>query len=208
MQLSIPETGFGFDIGSRRSDDLDRRLLELVAAAEEPTVLDIGCGAAQAALRLAAAGAIVTALDQYDFSEHIPESARSVCRFVLGDVRQCADITPGEFDFVVAQRVLHYLPYSDAQAVLGYLQNVTRYSAAFSFSGATSAIADYHPAIGRPLDKRFHTLRTKGAKLFGISEPICLYSATEVRDLLGSTGWQIEELWQSAFGNIKVIARP
>ncbi len=204
---------YGVDIASTRLDDLDKRVLadvrERVDRGEEVSVLDIGCGQGGLALALAAAGTRVRALDIDDYAEVIQaQSAKTDTKidFIQADIRDWLTTNTVEFDLVVLQRVLHYLPYEDARTVLEKLrlQSDTLY---VSVTGTTTAIASHYDALRLPLSKRWGGLDATGQELFSITAPLCLYTEDELRTLLEETGWKIEWLRVSDFGNIKVAAR-
>ncbi len=204
---------YGVDIASTRLDDLDKRVLadvcEQVDRGEEVSVLDIGCGQGGLALALAAAGTRVRALDIDDYAEVIQaQSAKTDTKidFIQADIRDWLTTNTVEFDLVVLQRVLHYLPYEDARTVLEKLrlQSDTLY---VSVTGTTTAIASHYDALRLPLSKRWGGLDATGQELFSITAPLCLYTEDELRTLLEESGWKIEWLRVSDFGNIKVAAR-
>ncbi len=204
---------YGVDIASTRLDDLDKRVLadvcEQVDRGEEGSVLDIGCGQGGLALALAAAGTRVRALDIDDYAEVIQaQSAKTDTKidFIQADIRDWLTTNTVEFDLVVLQRVLHYLPYEDARTVLEKLrlQSDTLY---VSVTGTTTAIASHYDALRLPLSKRWGGLDATGQELFSITAPLCLYTEDELRTLLEESGWKIEWLRVSDFGNIKVAAR-
>jgi SAM-dependent methyltransferase len=208
---------YGVDIAHTRLDDLDRRLLntvrERVDRGEVVSVLDVGCGQGGLALALARIGATVTAIDIVDYSPHFQKHTMTLnaegvpgsITFEHGDLRTYVAETVEHFDYVVLQRVLHYVPYAEAQLVL---QNCTRITTTLylSLTGATTAIAEQYEALGRPLLQRWGTLDSKGQELFSMTAPLCIYTAEEVRQLLADTGWYPDWLRVSDFGNVKVIA--
>lgn len=88
-------------------------------------VLDLGCGTGRHALRLAAAGARVTAVD---FSEGMLQEARrkpgaDAVRFLVRDLHEALPFASGTFDLVVSGLVLEHLrelrgPLAEARRVL------------------------------------------------------------------------------------------
>jgi malonyl-CoA O-methyltransferase len=84
---------------------------EAIGAAAGLTVLDLGCGTGRHALRLAAAGAEVTAVD---FSEGMLAEARrkpgaEFVRFLAHDLHDPLPLPAGSFDLVVSGLVLEHL---------------------------------------------------------------------------------------------------
>ncbi len=207
---------FGVDVGSTRLDDLDKQVIKYVEARTKiglsTRVLDVGCGAGGLAVALAQAGATVTALDIGDYSEAIMTKVE-VLPLTLGkvtcvqsDIVSFLDHSTQTFDCVVLQRVLHYIPYNEARKVLTALsaQADLLYVAV---TGITTAIANHYPIPKSPIEQRFEKLDTVGQEIFSITAPVCLYSETELKQLIIESGWSV--IWSrvSDFGNIKVVAQ-
>jgi SAM-dependent methyltransferase len=203
---------YGVDIASTRLDDLDKRVLadvcERIGRGEAVSVLDVGCGQGGLALALAAAGAAVTALDIDDYEEAIQASSiphSDAINFIQVDIRDWLATNTERFDLVVLQRVLHYLPYEDVRTVLEKLHAVSG-TLYLSVTGTSTVIANHYDALSLPLSERWVGLDTVGQELFSITAPLCLYTEDEIRTLLEETGWEIEWLRVSDFGNVKVVA--
>lgn len=196
---------YGVDIASQRLDDLDKRVLtavrEQIGRGESVSVLDVGCGQGGLASALAEAGAKVMALDIVDYTR----SNNSAIDFMQADISEWIATNKEQFDLVVMQRMLHYLPYADAWTVLEKLRLVTD-TLYLSVTGMTTAIASHYEAFTFSLPKRWGVLNTAGQELFSITAPLCLYTEDEMRTLLAGTGWKIEWLRVSDFGNIKLKA--
>lgn len=204
---------YGVDVASTRLDDLDKRVLaavkEMVSAGVSPRVLDVGCGQGGLARALVQVGAAVTALDIDDYSDVIHEQSVShsdAINYIQADIRDWVATNTEQFDLVVLQRVLHYVPYEDARMVLEKLHSVSD-TLYLSVTGTTTTIASHYEALTKPITERWGKLDAVGQELFSISAPLCLYSEGEVRTLLAETGWQVEWLRVSDFGNIKVEAK-
>ncbi len=203
---------YGVDVASTRLDDLDKRVLtaveQKVIAGVSPRVLDVGCGRGGLAITLASAGAAVTAIDIDDYRDVIHAQfamPSDAVNFIRADIRGWVATNTERFDLVVLQRVLHYLPYEEARTVLEKL-NAMSDTLYLSVTGAETAIASHYDALTKPIPERWGKLDTAGQALFSISAPLCLYTEAEVRELLEKTGWQVEWLRVSDFGNIKVEA--
>ena len=203
---------FGIDIGSTRSDDLDKALQEEVRAfvdnrqnSQRPSVLNIGSGLPFQSLLLTDLGADIVALDIEDFSSvYSPTSVdfvhSDVLSFLIGNPER-------KFSFVSAQRMLHYLKYSEALFFLTKLRTMNEGKLFISVTGSESAIGNAYPAKGMPITKRFSELEENTQETFSIYEPVCLYSQKEFTELLINAGWEIEKVWTSAFGNHKAICK-
>lgn len=204
------DTGYGVDVAITRADDLDKKLLALVE--DEPmAVLDLGCGAGGTAVRLALAGASVTAVDMHDFSANFTalrqaHSLSNELTFIAGDIRHLEELLPKEkFDYCLCQRTIHYLPYQEALICLKKLRAKVRQKLFISVTGVETDIGEHYPCSESPLVKRYCSLNQEAQTTFSIREPLCLYTPEEFTALLLDAGWQIEECWVSAFGNIKAV---
>jgi malonyl-CoA O-methyltransferase len=103
-------------------------------------VLDLGCGTGRHALPLAAAGAVVTAVD---FSPGMLARARAKpgagrVRFVAADLRRPLPFPDAAFDLVVSGLVLEHLP--DLPAVFAEARRVLR-------PGGRAVVSTIHPAM-------------------------------------------------------------
>lgn len=206
---------YGVDVGARRADDLDRELLTQVSAAvangTQPSVADIGCGSGGLAFRLASAGAVVTAVDIVDYHTAIAErntsllATRQEILFVHDSAQAMLKRDSVIYDYLVLQRVMHYLPYAEAVELLTAARD--RSSQLYlSVTGVESAIGHQHPLREAALCKRFTHLPATAQTTFSLSAPLCVYTQVEFRDVLVTSGWCVERLWTSAFGNHKAIA--
>lgn len=103
-------------------------------------VLDLGCGTGRHAIRLAAAGARVTAVD---FSDGMLAEARRKAqgagvRFVVHDLHEPLPFAGGEFDVVVSGLVLEHL--RDLDRFFGEAHRVLR-------PGGRAVVSAAHPAM-------------------------------------------------------------
>ena len=204
--------GYGVDVSVKRTDDLDKKMLEYLKGKDVSLVLDLGCGAGGQSVRMVLAGARVLAIDLYDFSEvflkykadmHITNEA---LQFMQADITHLPSfIETGIYTDVCMQRTLHYLTYRQAVELLTFLYSATTGKLFISVTGMASAVGENYAGRSIPLETRFEKLDTKTAETFQIYEPICLYTKDEFISLLKTTGWKVEECWQSAFGNLKAV---
>lgn len=210
--------GHGIDVASQRADDLDERCLAFLAArwarasAGRPTALDLACGRGGQALRMAAGGAQVTAVDQYDHGAALQAAGPlggPVPLFVQADFRGLPESLAGApFDVIVCQRAIHYLPYGEAVTAL---QSWTRYLKTggrlfLSASGLGSELGQGYPHGDRPVAERFAPLAVTMAERHDMRAPVCLYEASDLVDLLHAAGFGIAEVFRSPFGNVKAVA--
>ncbi len=204
-------SGYGVDVTEHRADDLDKLCLERVRNLSHPHVWDLGCGAGGQSLRLAQAGASVLAVDGYDFSAQFAHlmkenpQLKSPISFVQSDIASFSDKTHSAVDCVLFQRTIHYLPYQEASKVLKKLASVTKDSLYISVTGIDSAVGEGYAGKEVAIRDRFFALNAVQAEKFLISQPVCLYTPAEYTALLTESGWKIDQLWESAFGNIKAV---
>jgi len=210
---------YGVDVAVTRADDLDKLMLQAVAVrvaqGDVPVVLDIGCGAGGQSIRLAKAGARVLALDILDFGDefelHNKElenyELTSSINFVQADIKNWIKNTNERFDIVCCQRILHYLPYLEAKEFLQLLARQKNCTLYLSVTGMTSAIANTYPAFDTAIAERFAGIGEQAQTTFSISAPVCLYSESELVEILHMCGFKIIKSRVSDFGNIKVVAR-
>lgn len=203
--MTDSEKQFGVDIAATRADDLDKLLLTELSLKAGLSVLDIGSGAGGQSKRMHEIGAKVEALDIQDYSKYYADIP-----FTCMDAMMISalDYAKGQYDYVLAQRVIHYLPYSEAYRLLSALGNITGTALYISVTGIESDIGKYYSDITKDVHSRFSKLEPEGRELFSISESICLYSRDEFETLLRKSGWSISKYWTSAFGNHKAIATP
>ena len=206
--------GHGVDVAEHRADDLDKLCLERLSQLHSPSVLDLGCGAGGQSVRMAHVAAKVLCVDEYDFSQTFTEHAKELpvadidFQFVQSDLEQWIKNTDRSFNCVLFQRTIHYLPYLSALKVLQKLSLLTTDSLFISVTGLHSAVGNEYVGRETRIESRFFTLTPKSAKTFSITQPVCLYTKAEFKQLLEQGGWEVEKLWESAFGNSKAVCRP
>ena len=195
-------SGYGPDVAKARADDLDRAALAWVRGHVGSHVLDLGCGVGGQSQRLVAAGAEVTAIDIENYTEAFADTA---AHFIQGDIRDLATLVAGPYDLCVLQRVIHYVPYTDALTLLQTIRAFGVQCLYISATGIETDIGAGYPCATASVVDRYCALAPEVAETFSIHEPVCLYTPTEFAELLTAAGWGIEQLWVSAFGNSKAI---
>jgi SAM-dependent methyltransferase len=140
------------------------RVDELLGEVRGLTVLDIGCGTGRHAIRLAARGAIVHALD---FSPAMLERARAKAQsgavfFQEHDLSLPLPFRAESFDRVVCGLVIDHI--ADLRALFGQMHRVCRAS-------GRVVVSVMHPAMMlRGVQARFHDRRT-GREIRPASQP-------------------------------------
>jgi hypothetical protein len=198
-------SGYGVDVGQHRADDLDKKALEYFSSKPEAIVLELGAGTLGQSKRIAALGVQVIAIDIHDFSSSL-ESCHPNVSFIQADIKTLPKVGfPGEATDIVLQRTLHYLRYTEALELLEYVHRHTSGTLFISVTGIHSDIGEYLEIQNQPLEGRWSLVTDEGQLKFGITKPVCLYTEKEFEGLLLQAGWKVDELWVSAFNNLKAV---
>lgn len=216
----------GIDVASQREDDLDRfasERIRLLSSERQPVALDVACGAGGQALRMALAGARVIAIDVAPLGEIFQEAMRKAseqagrgglaAEFFWWDMRKLPDSPAGSLedkvDVIVCQRAIHYFPHEEAVTTVSAMARclVAGGQLYISASGLDSELSKDYAAANELLSGRFAPLSMAMAKKHGIYHPVCLYSISDMEQLLRSAGLEPRSIFESSFGNIKAIAR-
>lgn len=209
--------GHGVDIAAQRADDLDNAAIEFVSdVGPHARALDAAGASGGQAARMAIAGAEVVALDIEDYSAACSAMAaahgvENRVRFVQHDLTQLAGaaaIALGEFDAIVCQRMIHYVPYPRAIDVVCNLKSLLRKGGRLylSASGLHSELGNGYAAANHPLNSRYAALSDEMVARHGINGSVCLYSVADLAHLIELAGMRLERVYTSAFGNIKAVA--
>ena len=212
--------GHGVDVASQRADYLDERCLAFLDArfardlTTRPSALDVACGQGGQAIRLAAAGCRVTAVDIQDHAADIRRAAsyhrvRQPPIFLQADLRALPAVLPeAPFDALICQRALHYIRYAEAvAAVASWRRHLAPGARVFvSASGLSSELGRGYPHAERPVAERFACLAPDMAERHDIRPAVCLYEASDMVELLHAAGLGVAEVFVSPFGNVKAVA--
>ena len=209
-------SGHGIDVAVQREDYLDgsamRQIRSLIAGRGTARALDAACAAGGQARRMARAGAAVTAVDLHSDGAALLRAAAdeglTQIDFIQADLRDPELYRRlGQFDLIIAQRFIHYLPFPDAVDVIrlfrqALLPGGTLY---LSASGLRSELGQQYDGAAR-IAERFAALWPPMANKHGIHDRVCLYDEHDMRALLDAGGMRIAKLYASPFGNLKCIA--
>lgn len=210
------KSGHGIDVAIQRGDFLDgsavRQIRQLVVQRNGVRALDAACAAGGQALRMARAGAMVTAVDLHDDGMALLRAAASEgltqIDFVQADLRSAGLYQRlGRFDLIIAQRFIHYLPFPEAVDVLKLFHSALLPEGRLyiSASGLRSELGQhYHGAPD--VAERLSPLWPPMAGKHGIHGKVCLYEEQDMLALLAAAGMRPEKVYASPFGNIKGIA--
>ncbi len=206
---------YGIDISERRLDDLDKQILHFALnyRAGDKVAIDLGCGFGRVSVMLALIGFEVWLFDTRDLDGHFKRVAKDLelegkLNFFKKDI---AKITKNDLQrragIVVAQRVLHHLPFASAKQVVEIVTDqLGKEGRVFaSFSGLNSEIGKDYQHAQNIIEKRFSKVSADNQEKFKISEEVCLYESSGVEKLFANTGLLKERLYRSSFGNIKAV---
>lgn len=209
-------SGHGIDVAVQREDYLDgsaiRQIRSLVDQRDTVRAMDAACAAGGQARRMARAGAAVTAVDLHADGAALLRAALAEgltqIDFVQADLRDPALYQRlGQFDLIIAQRFIHYLPFPEAVKVIRLFRDALLPGGRLyiSASGLRSELGqNYHGAVN--VAERFATLWPPMANKHGIHDKVCLYEEHDMRALLAAGGMHAEKLYASPFGNLKTVA--
>ena len=214
--ILFPTTGVhGADVASQRLDDLDKESIREVLSLEHPrvTCVDLGCGFGWHGARLAMLGADVHTFDllpESTLSIFLRENTRLLLSHRSGDLRHLKlENLPEEVNIAFSQRFIHYLTYEEAQHLIQTIDERCSPAACFylSASGLNSELGQNYDGSSVEIHDRFSRLSPEMQSKHGIWEPVCLYSESELTELMVSNGFKASKVWKSKFGNIKGVFR-
>lgn len=206
---------------SQPGDELDQLAL-LESGKRQRTggtvsVLQLACGDALLALRLARTGAQVLAVAPVAATGVPLQQAAEALgvsenfRFLVWNPEYCLDTTPlpgAPFDIVACPHSLSGLPYAHAHNLLRRLAMMTKIGGKLFISayGVHSDLSEAYPDENQPVRKRFAPLAPPIANKYGIAQPVCLYSERDLFLLLFEAGLSVVKTFSTTHGNVKAIA--
>lgn len=209
--------GRGVDIASQRFDDLDQAALLYVQdflsrRDNPPNVIDLGGGFGSMSARFALDGANVTFVDfdatqaQENFKQI--ENPLDDIRIIETDFKDLAIGDLGErIDVLYSQRAIHYISYQDAHRLLMSISNLMP-SGARLFLSAAGCETEYgktYPHRDRPVQERFAMVSPEMREKHHIWSPIVTYSKNDLAQLIESSGFVVDDINVSGFGNVKAM---
>lgn len=205
---------FGVDIALQRSDDLDN--MAILQAYNQPgaRALDAASAGGGQAFRLAQAGADTLAFDIEDYSIPFMEATKrndvsKRCRFLQCDLRDY-DISKKHdpFNIIVCQRMMHYVPFNTALNIVAGFRNALSEGGNLyiSASGISSELGQGYAHKELPVESRYIELAPPMVDKHAIYGPVCLYSKSDMEQLLKRIGFKVVSIFTSPFGNVKAVA--
>lgn len=214
--LSMGENGpYGRDVSLRRPDALDLEALAhvkwLCDNQVNVQIADIGCGVnlwfAKEASKL---GATVHAIDRIPLEvgdSVVPGNVVVHCETLPEEATRLGQLP--QFDLMYSQRMFHYIHPDQHAAMWQYIRESLKPDGQLfiSVSGMDSELGQGYPDRWIPLSERFAKLSESIADRHSIYAPVCLFRKTEFEVALKSNGFEVQNVTQSAFGNIKAVAK-
>jgi SAM-dependent methyltransferase len=204
---------YSIDVAFERLDEQDRKILQDVMSREWKVkkALILGSGKGRIGIALALLGFEVVAVDLEDhtaFYETISSTLNFPKPIIFKQVSisdACKELASKQFSLVLAQRVIHYLPYSEAIQLVQNISRIMNKGASFWFSISPlhSDMGENYLCAQKSIDQRFCTIAPEIQKRFNLYAPVCLYEQSEVENLLNKSHLIKHDLYITSFGNIK-----
>jgi hypothetical protein len=199
---------YGVDVAATRLDTLDKRCLELVKTYKQQTyplrLLEVGSGQGGLVSALRDENIEICATDIVDYGDLSVYQNHERIQFEQIDCRFVFE-KENHYDILVAQRVLHYIPYLEAEKFLKSARQYITKAIFVSLTGADTAIARYLD-VTRPIEERFMSLTLEGRSKFSIDQPITVYTQAEAKTLVSAAGFAVTHIRTTDFGNHQIVA--
>ncbi len=216
---SRSQKGLGLYSGARIKDALDQLSLDFIEErsfdGELPHVLELGSGAGTHTVRMSQMGACVTAVDLD--SAQLIDLLKRVALHKLIDLdhvkvveKNWLDLSVEDIhspvDMLFSQRSLSYLSYVDLKKLLGFVGSFLKEGAVFmvSLNGIDSLYGADHPLRDCSVVDRFGLLSEKMQDVLNATQPVCVYKEDEVSGIFHNTGYMVESIKKTPFGNFQV----
>ncbi len=229
MFKHIHATNYGIDISRGRLDSFDKEIIKYAFEHKGRRVaVNIGCGAGKVSIILALIGFDVWLYDIDDLREYYARvgevlGIENKLHFTRCDIRDmfqvsqnitrgagqenvCAISVPNDIAIAISQRVLHHVPYPDAECVInGLYKNMIANGKLFlSVSGVECKFAGGYTCAREPIERRFCDVGDDG-EIYSVYNAVCLYTQSEVVHLLQNAGFIVQDIETTRFGNHRVI---
>jgi len=207
-------TEHGIDISKSRFDDIDRAVVEFALKYKGKKVaVDIGCGSGRVSIVLALMGFDVWLVDIQDLSDYFNRVGEALgildkIHFINKDITELiGEDLPTDITIAISQRTLHHIKYQYAKNILELVCNkmISGGKLFASVSGINSNLSEGYECCGSPVNSRFCEVGEVGKTTYGIAGSVCLYKQKEVLDMLEGAGLTVNNIYKSAFGNIKAL---
>ncbi len=204
----------GTDIASQRIDDLDRRcLLDILnGVLDRGVALDVGCGSGYHGLRMASLGCPTILIDLLDMSERVRAIKASFpdlnVSYYHGPIEKfLLSYREANISAFYSQRTIHYMTFQESVNILTQARKILnkRSKVYISASGLNSELGAGYGHAARDVRERFSDLSAEMAQKHSIGEKVCLYTEKDVELLAKLSGFHVDEVWSSRFGNVKAI---
>jgi hypothetical protein len=218
IEIPLTVNGRGVEVSTGLVGQLDRlglRYIERHAAkGEQVKVVDLGGGSGGHSLRMARAGAAVWMADIENVARASFATAKEEglpVHFIHKDFTDLkATDVPEGVGMLYSQRALHYLRYTEAQALLQKIsaRMAKKARVYVSVAGVASPFAQDYPHADRPMEERFSPLAPEMRKKYHLHLPIAVYEDKGLRQLLESSGFRGVKTRLSEAGgwNLEAIA--
>lgn len=202
--------GYGHDISSQRFDDLDKSALICALKYNKKRFIDIGCGEARVGLTASIITDCAILVDIVDVSDKINKFRSNMntnIEFINIDARALTPDQVMRVDIAYSQRFIHYLRYEEAKKLLAIVFEGSEKDAFLfiSASGIKSELGIGYEGLNVPIEDRYFHLEEGCSRKHNILGNVCLYSEDDLCRLATSVGYKKENVYSSAFGNVKGI---
>lgn len=201
---------YGIDVVSKRLSFLDKEVIKFALDWKgTKCVVEFGAGSGRLSLILALLGYRVFVYDKVKpvFIEKLKDLGLKV-EFKSQDIGKIKSHNlPEIIGIFVAERVLHFLRFSETKRVLKIVLNRMEKGGRLfvSLSGLNSPLGEGYAHKDLPVEKRFCTPSDKVMEKFKIDVPICLYTLADAEKLFVGLSVRKVFLRETPFGNVEGI---
>ena len=210
----VSTTGvYGADIAAQRIDELDKEALIQALSLQNTrgACVDLGCGPGCQGTRFAMLGAaayLYDLLPESSMVRYLRENTSLCLSYRQGDLKLLEDRDlPDRIQLAFSQRFIHYLKYGEAQLLIRAIAERMQPETFFyiSASGLNSELGRDYPGLTTELIRRFSCLSSSMQAKHAIREPVCLYTESDLTELMGANKLRKCQVWTSRFGSVKGV---